>query len=122
MSGKSNYVNIYLINPSSNLMTQSAIALVATAKTLTNSDIINYPGNEVKLISSTNNIRSIPCDATECKNWGVTRMIFAPISNPQNDFFTCGMAVMAQPTNCTSLCYNPILMQLNICPANLTIA
>jgi hypothetical protein len=41
MSGKSATGNIYLINPSSILMTLSASALVAHAKTLTNDDIIN---------------------------------------------------------------------------------
>ena len=121
MSGKSDLVNIYLIDPSSSLMTQDASTLVTTAKTLTNDDIVNYPGNGAKLISSTNNIMSIPCDATECRTWGATRMIFAPISSPPTDFFTCGMAVMAEPSPCTSLCYNPILMPLVTCPANLTV-
>ena len=122
MSGKTDYTNIYLIDPSSSLMTQDASTLVATAKTLTNSNIVNYPGNGAKLISSTKNIMSIPCDLTECRSWGATRMIFAPISDPKKDFFTCGMAVMAELSNCTSLCYNPILMPLVTCPANLTVA
>ena len=121
MSGKSDLVNIYLIDPSSSLMTQDASTLVATAKTLTNSDIVNYPGNGAKLISSTKNVMSIPSDATECRTWGATRMIFAPTPD-KKDLFTCGMAVMAEPSPCTSLCYNPILMPLDICPANLTVA
>ena len=51
MSGKTDYTNIYLIDPSSSLMSQDASTLVATAKTLPNQNIANYPNNEAKLIS-----------------------------------------------------------------------
>lgn len=124
MSGATADTNIYLIDPSSSLMSQNASTLVSTAKTLLNQDIANYPNNEAKLIRTTRNVISISCDATECSSWGATRIIFAPnsTSSDKRDFFTCGMAVMAEPTNCTKQCYNPILMQLDTCPANLTVA
>lgn len=91
----------YVVSPKSDLMGMTACEILDYSNVNLGSDLTNFmsswrtaPG-EVQIMTNNNFVQSIDCKDTGCSTFGATRIIIGPDPVGRN-FFTCGMALMAE--------------------------